>query len=97
MIIESPDGTVSFRLYLPNAKAVQILGDFTGWNASPIPMHAARGGWWEARASLPPGDYLFSYLADGERWLPDYAAHGVRNNRFGGWVSQLSVAAALAA
>ncbi len=80
-----------FRVYLPDAGCVQILGDFTGWQGSPIAMRPCSGGWWEAEAKVPPGDHLFSYLVDGERWLPDYAAHGIRANQYGGWVSQLSI------
>ena len=45
-------------------------------------MRRAAGGWWEAEASAPAGDHLFSYLVAGERWVPDYAAHGIRANRF---------------
>jgi 1,4-alpha-glucan branching enzyme len=91
VIIERADGVVSFRIYLPDAEAVLILGDFTNWRSDPILMHRTAGGWWEAEAQVPPGDHLFSYLADGERWIPDYAAHGLRANRYGGWVSHLSV------
>lgn len=91
MVIERADGLLVFRVYLPDAGDVQILGDFTDWRIAPIPMRPLPGGWWEAQTALSPGDYLFNYLVDGERWLPDYAAHGIQANRFGGWVSQLTV------
>ena len=90
-----------FRVYLPHAEAVELVGGFSGWRASPIPMMRENSGWWFARLELPPGDHDFSYLVDGSTWLPDYAASGVRRNGYGGWVSQVAVpargAAALAA
>jgi hypothetical protein len=60
-------------------------------------MHPDGDGWWEARAPIPTGDHLFSYVVDGGSWLPDYAAHGIKANGFGGWVSQLCVAGERAA
>ncbi len=91
MVLCEIDGTHEFRVYLPQATAVDLVGAFTNWRASPIRMIREHTGWWFVRLELPPGDHDFSYLVDGSTWLPDYAASGVRRNSYGGWVSQVAV------
>jgi len=91
MVLCETDNTHLFRVYLPQATTVELVGAFSDWRASPIPLVRENSGWWFARLDLPPGDYDFSYLVDGSTWLPDYAASGVRRNGFGGWVSQVTV------
>lgn len=83
----------TFRVYLPEARTVELVGTFTDWRVRPAPMLREPGGWWIAQVEMAEGDHLFSYLVDGTVWMADYAASGVRGNGFGGWVSQLSVAA----
>lgn len=97
MVVVEANGLVSFRVYRPGVAAVEIRGAFTGWADRPIRMRPEGNGWWTARSAVPPGDHLFSYVVDGDSWFPDYAAHGIKANGFGGWVSQLHVAADLTA
>lgn len=92
MVVRNEVGQMVFRMFRPGAANVQVLGDFTGWHARAVAMASAGDGWWEAEVGVPPGDHLFSYLIDSHHWLPDYAAHGIKANGFGGWVSQLHVA-----
>lgn len=91
MITRQPDGTVEFRVFATGAERVQILGSFTGWEAEPIGMTPCGGGWFTASVRIEPGDHEFQYLIDGQRWLADYGASGVRHNEYGLWVSQLCV------
>jgi hypothetical protein len=96
MISFTTDGEVLFEVYLPHAQDIQVLGDFTNWEDSPVMM--LRGpipddGWWRATRKLSPGTYSFSYLVDGRNWMPDYAAAGVRRNASGRWTSVLQVEA----
>lgn len=106
MVIQSPNfgssGTTSsgcitheFRVYLPEAQRVELVGCFTSWRSRAVEMTRESSGWWSAKAELTPGDYEFSYLVNQSTWLPDYAASGVKRNGFGGWVSQLHVAPAV--
>lgn len=81
----------TFRVYLPEARSVELVGSFTDWRVRPIPMLREPSGWWIARTDMDPGDHLFSYLVDGSAWMADYAASGVKANGYGGWVSQLHV------
>jgi hypothetical protein len=46
-------------------------------------------GWWGIALELPPGEYRFRYLADGQ-WHTDYAANGVERSKWG-WNSILIV------
>jgi len=84
-------GAATFRVYLPDAGRVQLVGDFTDWQERPIEMLREPGGWWRVQASPGPGDYEFQYLVDSETWLPDYSAHGLVRGPFGNWQSQLHV------
>ena len=91
MVIHENGRSHLFRVYLPEARSVELVGSFTDWRAKPIPMLREPSGWWVSRVEMHTGDHLFSYLVDGATWLADYAASGVRANGFGGWVSQLHV------
>lgn len=93
MVLCESDCTHVFRVYLPQATTVELVGAFSNWRESPIALVREHSGWWSVRLELPPGDHEFSYLVDGSTWLPDYAASGVRRNGFGGWVSQVVVPA----
>lgn len=95
MITAHADGTTEFRVFLPHASSVSLLGDFTDWRARPLPMRREAGGagWWSARLAVPQGEHQFSYLVDETIWLADYAAHGVTLNTYGGWVSRLCITA----
>lgn len=90
MVTLREDGSCEFRIYLPHARDVRVVGDFTGWREHALAMGPAADGWWTLRARLPAGDHLFNYLVDGDAWLPDYAAHGIQPNAWGGWVSMLA-------
>ncbi len=93
MVVVETGFTHLFRVYLPQALSVELVGAFTNWRESPIHLLRDSSGWWFVRLDLTAGDHDFSYLVDGSTWLPDYAASGVRRNGYGGWVSQVVVAA----
>ena len=83
----------TFRVYLPEATSVELVGTFTDWRARPVQMDREHTGWWTATVNLVPGDHDFNYLVNASHWMADYAASGVKRNGFGGWVSQVHVAA----
>ncbi len=90
-MIDHTDGSVHFRIFLPRAERVELVGDFTEWEHQAIPMRSNEDGWWEAQIEVKPGDHEFSYHVDGHSWIADFAANGVKRNAFGGWVSLLTV------
>jgi len=91
MIATLDDGSVSFRVYLPHAAKVELLGDFTDWRDRKISMTRTNPGWWEVTARVGPGEHTFCYLVDNSIWLADYSAHGVQLNGYGGWTSRLCI------
>ncbi|MBY0313866.1 MAG: hypothetical protein K2W85_17510 [Phycisphaerales bacterium] len=91
MVICESGNRHTFRVYLPEARSVQLVGGFTDWRTNPARMTREHTGWWTITMDLPPGDHDFSYLVDETQWVADFAASGVRRNPFGGWVSQVHV------
>ncbi len=101
MVIAHPAGSYEFRVYLPEARTVELVGTFTDWRARAMAMQRESSGWWSVRVSFDNTsergeDHDFSYLVNHQTWMADYAASGVKRNGFGGWVSQLHVAPAAA-
>lgn len=96
MVSNSPDGRCRFRVYLPHAAKVELLGTFTDWRERRIAMTRQHPGWWEATVSIAGGEHEFCYLVDNSVWLADYAANGVKLNSYGSWTSRLSLAKTVA-
>jgi chromosome partitioning protein len=60
---------VVFSIEAPNAKCVQLAGDFNGWTAEGSEMELS-GGVWKKVVPLTPGLYLYRYVVDGV-WMTD--------------------------
>jgi hypothetical protein len=71
------------RLEAPQARSVQVAGDFNGWRPEATPLRRGEGGIWGARVPLTPGRrYQYVFVVDGE-WVPDPAAPST-DDGFGG-------------
>ncbi len=68
---------VDFQLYHPNAKSVQVTGNFLAGNAQAVPLEHLGGGAWLARLLLAPGLYEYHYIVDGRRRPDPVALHVV--------------------
>jgi hypothetical protein len=77
--------TVSVRFVLnrPDAAAVKLAGDFTGWQAR-VPLVRQADGSWRAELRLPPGEYEYAFVVDDGHWIQDPAATRFRNDGLGG-------------
>jgi hypothetical protein len=73
-------GTVDFKITLAGADRVDVLGDFTSWEA--VPMRRD-GDDWTATVSVAPGVYHFGFLVDGEWFLPDDGIEGRVSDEWG--------------
>jgi 5'-AMP-activated protein kinase regulatory beta subunit len=64
------------------AKEVAVSGDFNTWNQSSHPMKQNGDGCWQKIMMLPPGDYEYKFVVDGQ-WRTD--PHNLRqcSNCFG--------------
>ena len=80
----------SFTFTAPLATSVQLVGDFTHWQQSPIQMKKGRGGIWQAKVTLPPGEHHYRFLVDG-KWHDDPQCTVRVSNPYGGQNSVRSV------
>ena len=77
----TPDG-VRFVLAHPDARSVAVAGSFNQWSTVSHPLAPTNTpGVWIAVVPLPPGEHLFMYVVNGDRWISpplaeDYAADG---------------------
>jgi hypothetical protein len=78
-----------FMLNAPDARAVSLAGDFTSWQPA-YAMTRSEQGVWTVVVPLDPGIHQYSFVVDGERWVPDPAAPAV-NDGFGGLNSRIAV------
>jgi len=61
-----------FTLSAPSATKVHLVGDFTNWQASPLPLSKEADGIWKAAIQLPPGSHQYRFLVD-DQWCDDPA------------------------
>lgn len=61
---------VTFKCFAPTAKSVAVAGDFTNWEAAPIPLRKQPDGTWAKTVTLPPGKYEYRFKVDGQ-WQDD--------------------------
>ena len=59
-----------FRMEAPDAKSVQLAGDFTEWEKAPLDMVQSYDGTWFTIVPLLPGTYSYRFIVDGQ-WLDD--------------------------
>ncbi len=57
-----------FALRLPDARRVEMRGDFTGWE--PLVLAGTGSGWWEATVQVAPGLHEIEIRVDGGDWRP---------------------------
>jgi anti-sigma factor RsiW len=75
---------VRFSLKAPDARKVELAGSFNGWGSKGIELSPSAGGTWVASIELPKGHYEYTFVVDGERWVPDPSAGQLVDDGFGG-------------
>jgi hypothetical protein len=86
---DNPQVFTQFVLKAPEARAVSLAGDFTDWKPAYV-MQRSEDGVWTVVVPLMPGVHTYSFVVDGERWVPDPTAPAVADG-FGGMNSRLAV------
>jgi 1,4-alpha-glucan branching enzyme len=61
---------IEFRMELPNAQEVSLVGDFNRWNLKTHPLRKNEKGVWVKRLTVSPGRYEYLFYVDGQ-WLID--------------------------
>jgi 1,4-alpha-glucan branching enzyme len=79
---------VNFYCYAPQAKSVELAGDFNHW--TPVAMRQRADGWWHLQAELPPGHHQYRFLVDGTPTL-DPRSTGVGRNKANETVSIIAI------
>ncbi len=70
---------VNFFCAAPNARQVELVGDFNHWR--PFPMQRTLDGWWSANVELTHGHHLYRFLVDGQPFLDPRAAGIARDEQ----------------
>jgi len=82
---------VHFALTSPSAHNVSVAGSFNSWDTAALILHQDANGVWEATVPLPVGEHRYSFVVDGQRWVPDPAAQAQVDDGFGGTNSVIVV------
>ncbi len=80
---EKTERGVRFVIDAPNAKKVQIAGEFTDWRAEPMLPDPGSSGRWSVNKPLPRGEYRYKFVIDGA-WTNDPLNPLRKPNPFGG-------------
>lgn len=82
---------IKFRCEAPNAKSVQLVGDFNSWNPNQIYLEDKDGaGRWQKTLLLPKGAYQYRYIIDG-KWVHDKDNDKTEYSPYGGVNSVINV------
>jgi len=75
-----PEGN-AFRLWMPDASTVQVIGDMNGWGGLSEAggrldpgigaMTLGEDGFWTLEMPLPRGGCRYVFMVDGYMWVPD--------------------------
>ena len=60
-------GSITLKVEAPQARVVEITGDFTGW--TPVPLQLDSTGWWTVTLPVGPGKYQMNLRLNGGEWL----------------------------
>ncbi len=83
MIIKKGKSQVTFVYSTPHhCRSVAVVGDFNDWQSEKGKMTRQKDGTYRKRLQLPPGQYRYKFLIDGQ-WFEDPEAEAQLPNAFG--------------
>ena len=83
-----PPGMTRLALRAPDARGVEVAGDFTEWKF--VAASRAANGVWYADLRIPPGQYRYAFRINGTEWrVPDGAT--AVDDGFGGTSAWITV------
>ena len=69
---------INFYYPRPDARAVNVIGDFNGWDPHSLPMQRRADGWWFIQVPLTHGHHQYLFLVDGTPTLDPRSAGTVQ-------------------
>lgn len=81
---------IEFKVTLPKAQTVALVGTFNGWDSKRTQLRNEGGGVWRILLPLAAGRHEYRYVVDGQ-WQEDPAAKEFSPNPFGGRNSVVTV------
>jgi 1,4-alpha-glucan branching enzyme len=81
-IKKTKNSKITFSFQSDDANEVILMGNFNNWNPEKYPMKKNENGTWEKIMTLPPGEYEYKFLVDGE-WKIDPQNFQTNHNNFG--------------
>lgn len=60
----------NFSIFAPEAQTVELVGDFTNWEDSPVTLKKSKDGTWKGTVSVEPGIHEYRFKVDGQ-WVND--------------------------
>jgi len=78
----SPEQSVEFSLYAPQARSVSVAGSFNRWSQVNFSLTKNIQGAWKGQIRLKPGRYQYRFFVDG-KWMDDPRAKETVSNEFG--------------
>jgi len=91
-MVRAAVSTVRFTLIASGASQVAVAGSFNGWNAAATPLRRIDKNTWAADIPLGAGRYVYQFVIDGHRWVPDPQAPRDAGDDFGATNSVVTVA-----
>lgn len=67
----------------PDARSVDVAGDFNGWDPARTPLEQTANGAWAVTLPLQPGRYEYMFVVDGTHWVGDPFAVEDTDDGFG--------------
>lgn len=82
---------IAFRLNLPSAREIYLVGDFNGWQINDdARLNRREDGSWEKTLGLAGGRHRYKYIVDGQ-WIADPINEDREQNIFGTFDSVINV------
>ena len=81
---------VTFSLENADANEVFLIGDFNKWNLRSHPMKSDENGAWVRNVIIPPGEYEYKFIVDGQ-WKEDPQNEQLSLNCFGTYNNIINV------
>ena len=73
---------VNFYYARPEARSVNLIGDFNDWDPNSLPMRLRVDGWWFIQVPITHGHHRYLFLVDGNPTLDPSATGTVQMERY---------------